>query len=132
MTALGLAPKKAASHEHDLPEKSNTLTRSNHTSDEAKRLAAAAISAVKDAAATAAAAASGRGKIEVRTLSLPLSLSPFRSLGWVIMLNKFVAENVDYVYIDILRLVKTEVCIEVEMVVLFIIITGNRGTRLCG
>ncbi|OVA16686.1 BCNT-C domain [Macleaya cordata] len=64
MTALGLAPKKAAPHGQDMPEKRPNLIQ-NHTSDEAKKLAAAAISAVKDAAAAAAAAATGRGKIEV-------------------------------------------------------------------
>lgn len=67
MTYLGLAPKKMTSLQQGLPD-----TRPNHTqngtSDESKRLAAAALSAVKDAATLAA--ASGRGKVEVNRLFL--------------------------------------------------------------
>lgn len=63
MTYLGLAPKKAAS---PLQEKQPTPTPiHNGNSDEARRLAAAALSAVKDAAALAA--ISGKGKVEVST-----------------------------------------------------------------
>uniref|UniRef100_A0A5B6ZI64 Putative craniofacial development protein 1 n=1 Tax=Davidia involucrata TaxID=16924 RepID=A0A5B6ZI64_DAVIN len=64
MTFLGLAPKKTASPGQDMPEKQPSITQ-NGTIDEAKRLAAAAaaLSAVKDAAALAA--ASGRGKVEI-------------------------------------------------------------------
>lgn len=62
MTYLGLAPKKMTSLQQGLPD-----TQPNHnqngTSDESKRLAAAALSAVKDAATLAA--ASGRGKVEI-------------------------------------------------------------------
>ncbi|KAH7867440.1 hypothetical protein Vadar_033424 [Vaccinium darrowii] len=61
MTYLGLAPKKAAS---PLQEKQPTPTPiHNGNSDEARRLAAAALSAVKDAAALAA--ISGKGKVEI-------------------------------------------------------------------
>ncbi|KAI8565946.1 hypothetical protein RHMOL_Rhmol02G0001400 [Rhododendron molle] len=61
MTYLGLAPKKAAS---PVQEKQPTPTPvHNGNSDEAKRLAAAALSAVKDAAASAA--TSGKGKVEI-------------------------------------------------------------------
>lgn len=61
MTYLGLAPKKAAS---SLQEKQPTPTPiHNGNSDEARRLAAAALSAVKDAAALAA--ISGKGKVEI-------------------------------------------------------------------
>ncbi|KAK9288448.1 hypothetical protein L1049_016905 [Liquidambar formosana] len=64
MTYLGLAPKKTGSLGQDVPLKEHSIVQ-NGTSDEAKRLAAAALSAVKDAAAAAAATASGKGKVEI-------------------------------------------------------------------
>ena len=66
MTYLGLGPKKRGSLQQGVQQKESAITQ-NGTNDEAKRLAAAALSAVKDAAA-AAAAASGRGKVEVSSL----------------------------------------------------------------
>ncbi|XP_057959052.1 uncharacterized protein LOC131151703 isoform X2 [Malania oleifera] len=60
MTYLGLAPKNAGSLVQDGSRK-NTHMNQNGTNDETKRLAAAALSNVKDAAA----APSGRGKVEV-------------------------------------------------------------------
>ncbi|XP_031099387.1 craniofacial development protein 1 [Ipomoea triloba] len=62
MTVLGLAPKKAPSPVQSAPEKHPTITHPE-TSEDAKKLAAAALSAVKDA--VTAAASSNRGKIEV-------------------------------------------------------------------
>lgn len=64
MTVLGLGPKKASSPVQSAPEKHPTITHPE-TSEDAKKLAAAAISAVKDAVTAAAAASSNRGKIEV-------------------------------------------------------------------
>lgn len=63
MNYLGLAPKKAESLSREQPQERPNLV-PNGSSDEAKRLAAAALSAVKEAAA---AAASVRGKVEVST-----------------------------------------------------------------
>lgn len=60
---MGLAPKKAASPVQD--KQPTPAPVHNGNSDEAKRLAAAALSAVKDAAASAA--TSGKGKVEVST-----------------------------------------------------------------
>ncbi|KAL7265264.1 hypothetical protein ACSBR1_003096 [Camellia fascicularis] len=62
MTCLGLAPKKTASPVQEKQGKQPSPIQ-NGTSDEARRLAAAALSAVKDAAALAA--ASGKGKVEI-------------------------------------------------------------------
>ena len=62
MTYLGLGTKGAVSPRQEVPKKEPSITHSS-SSDEAKRLAAAALSAVKDAAASAA----GRGKVEVQT-----------------------------------------------------------------
>ncbi|XP_058076176.1 uncharacterized protein LOC131224798 isoform X5 [Magnolia sinica] len=62
MANLGLVPKKASSRQ-DMPQKRPASVQ-NGTSEDVKRLAAAALSAVKDAAAVAAAAA-GRGKVEI-------------------------------------------------------------------
>lgn len=60
MTVLGLAPKKTGSPGKDvLPRREPTIVQ-NGTTDEAKRIAAAALAAVKDAAA-----ASGKGKVEI-------------------------------------------------------------------
>ncbi|XP_075082429.1 uncharacterized protein LOC107805446 isoform X2 [Nicotiana tabacum] len=65
MTVLGLSQKKTSEPERSTPEKCLRPTQ-NETSEEAKKLAAAALCAVKEAAA--AAASSGRGKVitEVR------------------------------------------------------------------
>ncbi|CAI9773890.1 unnamed protein product [Fraxinus pennsylvanica] len=60
MTSLGLAPKKISPGQ-DVSAKCPSITQ-NGASDEAKKLAAAALSAVKDAAALAAL---GRGKVEI-------------------------------------------------------------------
>ncbi|KAM7477281.1 hypothetical protein LguiB_024524 [Lonicera macranthoides] len=63
MTVLGLAPRKTpSSHGQGMPERQPSITQ-NCRNNEAKRIAASALSAVKDAAILAA--ASGRGKIEV-------------------------------------------------------------------
>lgn len=59
MVTLGIAPKKASANQ-DIKGKRPTSTL-NGTSEEAKRLAAAALSAVRDVAS----AAPGRGKVEV-------------------------------------------------------------------
>ncbi|KAJ8620437.1 hypothetical protein MRB53_028966 [Persea americana] len=61
MAALGLSPKPASSGK-DMPQKRPSAIQDG-TSEEAKQLAAAALSAVKDAAAASAAAS--RGKIEI-------------------------------------------------------------------
>lgn len=58
MSALGLAPKKTESPDQTTPQK-RPYVRQNESSHEAKYLAAAALSAVKDAAA------SGTGKVEI-------------------------------------------------------------------
>ena len=63
MTYLGLGPKKRGSLHQGVQQKGSSII-PNGTNEEAKRLAAAALSAVKDAAA----AASGRGKVEVCSL----------------------------------------------------------------
>ncbi|XP_038980794.1 craniofacial development protein 1 isoform X2 [Phoenix dactylifera] len=63
MVALGIAPKKASANQ-DIHGKRPTSTL-NGTSEEAKRLAAAALSAVRDVTSAAAAAAAGRGKVEI-------------------------------------------------------------------
>lgn len=69
MNFLGLAQKKSVSVK-DVPQtRSNAIQNAN--SDEAKRLAAAALSAVKEAAAAAA----GRGKAEVSTLFMATMFS---------------------------------------------------------
>ncbi|XP_015867982.1 uncharacterized protein LOC107405440 isoform X2 [Ziziphus jujuba] len=57
---LGLAPKAAVSMEKDVPQKESSILQSS-SSEEAKRIAAAALSAVKDAAVST----SGRGKVEI-------------------------------------------------------------------
>lgn len=62
MSALGLAPKKAESVDNKMSQKRPFVGHSE-TSYESKKLAAAALSAVKDAVAVSAAA--GRGKIEI-------------------------------------------------------------------
>ncbi|CAK9146950.1 unnamed protein product [Ilex paraguariensis] len=62
MSIMGLAPKKTAYSGQDMLQKQPCIGR-NGTSDEAKKLAAAALSAVKDAAACVA--TSGRGKVEI-------------------------------------------------------------------
>lgn len=67
MSVLGLGPKKAASSVNQGPQEIHPSGSQNGTSDEAKKIAAAALLAVKDAAA-ASAAASGRGKVEVKSL----------------------------------------------------------------
>ncbi|XP_071924410.1 uncharacterized protein [Coffea arabica] len=64
MKVLGLAPKKTSSAVEGAPGK-RPIVAQNGSSDDAKKLAAAALSAVKDAAA---AAALGRGKMEVTEL----------------------------------------------------------------
>ncbi|XP_077214073.1 craniofacial development-like protein [Tasmannia lanceolata] len=61
MVTLGLVPKKPSSGQ-DLPQKRPGALQ-NGTSDETKSLAAAALSAVRDAAVATAAA--GRGKVEI-------------------------------------------------------------------
>ncbi|XP_048129299.1 craniofacial development protein 1 isoform X2 [Rhodamnia argentea] len=61
MNYLGLAPKKEESLSQEKPQERPNLVQ-NGSSDESKRLASAALSAVKEAAA---AAASGRGKVEI-------------------------------------------------------------------
>ena len=58
MVSLGMAPKKASVSEDVLGKRAANLQ--NGTSEEAKKLAAAALSAVKDSASAA-----GRGKVEV-------------------------------------------------------------------
>lgn len=58
MTYLGMAAKKMESSVHDEPQRGSSDMQ-NGTSDEARKLAAAALSAVKEAAA------SGWGKVEV-------------------------------------------------------------------
>uniref|UniRef100_M1D1I2 Craniofacial development protein 1 n=2 Tax=Solanum tuberosum TaxID=4113 RepID=M1D1I2_SOLTU len=65
MTVLGLSQKKASEPGRSTPEK-RLRTTQNDTSEESKKLAAAALSAVKEAATAAASA--GRGKVitEVR------------------------------------------------------------------
>ncbi|KAK3031782.1 hypothetical protein RJ639_036934 [Escallonia herrerae] len=62
MTFLGLAPNKQESLQQSLPEVRSSI-KQNGNGDEAKRLAASALSAVKEAATLAA--ASGRGKVEI-------------------------------------------------------------------
>lgn len=62
MVSLGLAPKKSPGSRDTLGKRPANVA--SGTSEEAKKLAAAALSAVKDATAAAAAAA-GRGKIEI-------------------------------------------------------------------
>ncbi|KAK2994340.1 hypothetical protein RJ640_017852 [Escallonia rubra] len=62
MTFLGLAPNKQASLQQSVPEVCSSI-KQNGNSDEAKRLAASALSAVKEAAILAA--ASGKGKVEI-------------------------------------------------------------------
>ncbi|GAB4854016.1 hypothetical protein Ancab_022598 [Ancistrocladus abbreviatus] len=61
MTVLGVAPKKPESNEETVQEK-RPITEQNGNNDEAKKLAAAALAAVKDAAAYAP---SVLGKVEV-------------------------------------------------------------------
>ncbi|KAK4427290.1 Craniofacial development protein 1 [Sesamum alatum] len=64
MTYLGMGLKKTPSPEKGVPEKRPSISQ-NGASEDAKKLAAAALSAVKDAAAAAAAANAGRGKVEI-------------------------------------------------------------------
>lgn len=66
MNYLGLAPKNAESLAQEGQHTRRDLVQSG-SSEEAKKLAAAALSAVKDAAA-AAAAATAKGKVEVSAL----------------------------------------------------------------
>ena len=63
MSYLGLAPKATESVVLGASQNGSGMVQSS-TSDEAKKLAAAALAAVKDDAATSA---SGRGKLVVRT-----------------------------------------------------------------
>ena len=64
MVTIGLTTKKTSANQEPLGKRPDTVE--NGTSEEAKRLAAAALSAVRDAAtAAAASAAAGRGEIEV-------------------------------------------------------------------
>lgn len=65
MLYLGLAEKKNEPSSQGMSQKAADSVQSD-TSDEAKRLAAAALSAVKNAAA----AANGKGKVEVRIFLL--------------------------------------------------------------
>ncbi|XP_043717005.1 craniofacial development protein 1-like [Telopea speciosissima] len=65
MTALRPIPKKTGSPGQDSPQKRPTVSQ-NCTSEEAKKLAVAALMAVKDATAAAANAAMNRGKIEIK------------------------------------------------------------------
>ncbi|CAK7326275.1 unnamed protein product [Dovyalis caffra] len=65
MTYLGMATKQKEYSGHDEPQR-RASDMQNGSVDEARKVAAAALSAVKDAAATAAAAAAGRGKVEIR------------------------------------------------------------------
>lgn len=60
MTVLGLSQKKTSEAGRNTPEKCHR-TNPNDTSEEAKKIAAAALSAVKEAATAAASA--GRGKV---------------------------------------------------------------------
>ncbi|KAK3015402.1 hypothetical protein RJ639_007474 [Escallonia herrerae] len=62
MTFLGLAPNKQESLQQSVPEVRPSIKQNGNT-DDAKRLAASALSAVKEAATLAA--ASGRGKVEI-------------------------------------------------------------------
>ncbi|KAJ6798575.1 Uncharacterized protein M6B38_209920 [Iris pallida] len=62
MVSLGLAPKKSPGSRETLGKRPANVASASGTSEEAKKLAAAALSAVKDATAAAAA---GRGKIEI-------------------------------------------------------------------
>lgn len=64
MVSLGLAPKKMTSASQDMLAKRPAKVQKG-TREEAKRLAAAALSAVKDVTSAAAAAAAGRGKVEI-------------------------------------------------------------------
>uniref|UniRef100_A0A7N0UFM0 BCNT-C domain-containing protein n=1 Tax=Kalanchoe fedtschenkoi TaxID=63787 RepID=A0A7N0UFM0_KALFE len=61
MSYLGVGPKKAENPGQSIPENEPTAVE-NGTSEEAKRLAAAALSAVKEATAAATA---GKGKVEI-------------------------------------------------------------------
>lgn len=61
MSFLGLAEKKTEPSSQDRPQKARDAVPSD-TGDEAKKLAAAALAAVRNAAA----AANGEGKVEVR------------------------------------------------------------------
>lgn len=63
MNYLGMASKKTAVKTQALPEKRTSISQSG-TSEDAKRIAAAALSAVNDAALANA----GRGKVEVSSL----------------------------------------------------------------
>lgn len=76
MAYLGLAPKNTGSRGQDVLHKEPSVLQDS-TNDEAHRLAAAAaaLSAVKDAAAAAA----GRGKVEVSTYIVSCS---FIGLHW--------------------------------------------------
>ncbi|KAJ6718470.1 BUCENTAUR RELATED [Salix purpurea] len=65
MTYLGMSTKLKEYSGHDEPQRGADVIQ-NGSGDEARKLAAAALSAVKDAAAAAAAAAAGRGKVEIR------------------------------------------------------------------
>lgn len=61
MTYLGMGSKKTASPSQGVPEKRTSIAQ-NGTSEDAKKLAAAALAAVQDAAISAMA---GKGKVEV-------------------------------------------------------------------
>ncbi|KAJ4961221.1 hypothetical protein NE237_021131 [Protea cynaroides] len=65
MTALGLIPKKEGSRGQDLPQNRPSVSQ-NATNEEAKKLAAAALMAVKSATAAAVNAAMNMGKIEIK------------------------------------------------------------------
>ena len=61
MVALGILPEKALESKNQVAQKRPAESK-NGTSEEAKKLAAAALSAVRDASVAAAA---GKGKIQV-------------------------------------------------------------------
>ncbi|XP_072969090.1 uncharacterized protein [Typha angustifolia] len=63
MVALGLASKKISTSQDTLEKRPACMQ--NGSNEEAKRLAAAALSAVKEVASAAAAAAAGKGKVEI-------------------------------------------------------------------
>ena len=87
MTYLGLAPKASVSNAKDVSQEA-AVTVENSTSDEAKKLAAAALAAIKDDAIMPA---SGRGKVMVSTL-----LFRFICFSWSIYYIVFMGEHVQY------------------------------------
>ncbi|KAK1299147.1 hypothetical protein QJS10_CPB14g01238 [Acorus calamus] len=64
MATLGMASKRTQTVEE--PPQKRPVAVQNGSHDEAKKVAAAALLAVKDAVAAAAAAAAGRGKVEIK------------------------------------------------------------------